>query len=144
VCLSLGAVALLVKQNAVRGMTVSSRLGHRRIGRRKPLMVIATLSALALAACGGSSSPSAHGTTPTSQPRTPRTAKPLIATTTSPTPPAPISSTPAPGCFPRTQKGVCFGVGDACPPVDHGRKGEAADGAPIACRDTDGWRWRAA
>jgi hypothetical protein len=114
------------------------------MGNRTPLLVIAMLSGLALAACGGSSSPSAHGSTSTSQPRTPRTAKPLVATTTNPPAPAPISTGPATGCFPRTEKGVCFAVGDACPAVDHGRKGQAADGAPIACKHVDGWRWEPA
>jgi hypothetical protein len=132
------------QMHAVRDMTTCSGVRPRSMGDRKPLLVIVMLSGLALAACGGSSSPSAQGSTATSQPRIPRTAKPLNTTTTTPPAPAPLSTAPARGCFPRTQKGTCFAAGDACPAADHGRTGQAADGAAIACRHNHGWRWEPA
>ena len=59
-----------------------------------------------------------------------------------PTAGSPPAATSGPGpCSPVTASGHCYSKGEYCPDADHNVSGTDADGRPITCTYSDGWRW---
>jgi len=68
------------------------------------------------------------------------------APSTAPSSPAPVRTTAAAGCYPKTPSGGCYEPGEFCSKAEHGETGVAGDGRTIVCRDIGYtiWHWEAA
>ena len=67
------------------------------------------------------------------------------APSTAPSSPAPVRTTAAAGCYPKTPSGGCYEPGEFCSKAEHGETGVAGDGKTIVCRDIGYtiWHWEA-
>jgi cardiolipin synthase len=62
--------------------------------------------------------------------------------TSSTSPPSPVTTAGHQSCRPLSDEGGCYEPGEYCRDDDHGASGVAGNGDPITCKETDGnWEW---